>query len=104
MLPSTLKYLYSVKPVGRRFHAKQLSATDSECIPAFKTKRNLVTKGLNTASVVTVVIVCRVQLSVYFSYLLICAFSMERLFMLFIRKRLFVVFQIYIYSVLKLNK
>jgi hypothetical protein len=31
VLPSTLKYLYSMKPVGMHIPAKQLSANDSEC-------------------------------------------------------------------------
>ena len=53
------------------------------------------------ASFIIFVIVCKVQLSVYFSYLLIFAFSRERLFMvlmcvrllmLFIRKSLFIAF------------
>jgi len=37
MLPSTLKYLYSVKPVRMNFPAKQVSANDTECSAAWVT-------------------------------------------------------------------
>jgi len=47
--------------------------------------------ALIRASVITFVIVCKFQFSVYFSYLLICAFSREILFMLFMRVRLFMI-------------
>jgi hypothetical protein len=37
MLPSTLKYLYSMKPVTMHFPAKQESANDTECSAAWVT-------------------------------------------------------------------
>jgi len=37
MLPSTLKYLYSVKPVRMHFPVKQLSANDTDCSAAWVT-------------------------------------------------------------------
>jgi len=46
--------------------------------------------ALNRASVIIFVIVCKVQSSVYFSCLLICVFSRERLFMSFMCVRLFI--------------
>jgi len=56
------------------------------------------------ASVIIFVIVCKVQLSVWFIYLLICAFNSENNFLIIVfynlsHKEKLYAFQIYMYSV-----